>query len=110
MDLYPGQQYLDALNKLNAARQQVEDLGAYLIQVGTAMRKDPLTFHVSDVHPKPIVPLAGYTYDLHPAKWPTAEQIAEKVTALQDAYFRAEYAWFHLSPSEKTSLPRFKVR
>jgi hypothetical protein len=105
----PAQEYLRALNTLNQAKKELDDLTSFLIEVGNALRKHAFTLHVSNIELKPIVPLARLTYVLDALDWPAVQEIAEKVVALQDAYFKAEYLWFHLSPAERAKLPRFKV-
>jgi hypothetical protein len=105
----PAQEYLRALNSLNQAKRELDEVTSYLLEVGNALRKQPFTLHVSNVQLRPVVPLARLTYVLNAVDWPTAQQIAEKVIAVQNAYFRAEYLWFHLSSAEKAQLPRFKV-
>jgi hypothetical protein len=105
----PAQEYLRALNSLNEAKKELDELVSYLLEVGNALRKEPFTVHVSNVELRPVVPLARLTYVLNAIDWPTAQQIAERVIAVQNAYFRAEYLWFHLSPAQKAKLPRFKV-
>lgn len=104
-----AQQYLRALNSLNEAKKELDDLTSYLLEVGNALRKYAFTLHVSNTELRPIVPLARLTYVLDALDWPAAQEIAEKVVAVQDAYFKAEYLWFHLSPAERARLPRFKV-
>lgn len=110
MASHPAEQYLDCLNKLDAAKRQIDELSSYLLEVSTALRKDPLGFVVSGLGVAPAVPLAGCSYDLDAGTWPDAKRIAQKVLALQEAYFTAEYAWFHLPSGLRSGLPRFKVR
>jgi hypothetical protein len=105
----PAQEYLRALNNLNEAKRQLDELVAYLLEVGTALRKEPFTVHVSNIQLRPVVPLARLTYVLNAVDWPSVQEIAERVIDLQNTYFRAEYLWFHLSPAQKAKLPRFKV-